>query len=239
MMTYGTSLNGVSDDELNQSPEDSASEFMDLARGIFYILGFDTAVDNMRRYRSARGGTQTYTADEMSKHPAYDDAIDHNRTMFESRTFTGNTDKDDAKKALFDLKDGDSVQFSDNWQRNINAFDKIGSLEKMNLTGPSTYFAFGRSGVHSNGDFAATRSGDSLTITGSVLNRLGDKDHETEAFDFNPGQIGSPEARILERSGMAKPFAMDYRRRQSVKAEGRYEPDGTITLLKSLWGDLE
>lgn len=226
-------LYGVSDDEFNQSAEDSANEFMDIAEGLFDLFGYDTAADNLRRYRSGDGGTESYSAEEMSKHPAYDDAIDHNRTMFESRTFTGITDNEDAKKALFGLKDGKTINFKDDWDRNINSFNTY------NFSRPSTYFAFGRSGVRSEGDFTATRNGDNLTISGNVLNRLGDKRNETEKFDFNPGQIGSSEARILERAGTAKPFDMDYRRRQSVEAQARYEPDGTITLLKTLWGILE
>lgn len=210
-MSYARDRNDVADDEFNQSAEDSSNE----------------------------GGTRSYTKEEMSKHPAYDDAIDHNRTMFESGTFTGNTNNNDVKKALFGLKDGDSANFADDWERNVNAFDNISSPSKMNLTEPSTYFAFGRSGVRSDGNFTAKRSGDDLMISGNILNRLGSKDNETEAFDFNPGQPGSSEARVLERLGKAKPFAMDYRRRQTVQAQGRYEPDGTITVLKTLWGDLE
>ena len=169
----------------------------------------------------------------MSKHPAYDDAIDHNRTLFESNTFIGNLDNKDAKQAILGLEDGGTVNFQDSWDRNINSFNTY------NFSQPSTYFAFGRSSVRSDGNFTATRNGDSLTISGNVLNRLGDKRNEAEKFDFNPGQIGSPQARVLERAGMAKPFAMNYRRRQTVEAQARYEPDGTITLLKTLWGNLK
>lgn len=226
-------LYGVSDDEFNQSAEDSANEFMDIAEGLFDLFEYDTAADNLRRYRSGEGGTESYTAEEMSNHPAYDDAIDHNRTMFESNTFTGMTKKLGIREKLLGLQDGQSASFQDNWDRNIN------SLSTYNFSRPSTYFAFGRSGIRSDGDFTATRNGDYLTISGNVLNRLGDGKHDTEEFDFNPGQIGSPEARVLERAGLAKPFAMDYRRRQTVEAQARYEPDGTITLLKALWGMLE
>lgn len=232
-MNYTYNLNGVSDDELNPTAEDSANEFMNIAEGLFDLVGYDTAADNLRHYRSGEGGIRSYTTEEMSKHPAYDDANDHNRTMFESRTFTGSTDNNDAKKALFGLEDGKAIDFQDNWDRNINSFNTY------NFSRPSTYFAFGRSGVRSEGEFTATRNGDNLTISGNVLNRLGDKRSDTEKFDFNPGQIGSSEARILERAGTAKPFDMDYRRRQSVEAQARYEPDGTITLLKTLWGNLE
>jgi hypothetical protein len=238
-MSYTYNLNGVSDDEINQSVEDSANEFMDIAEDVFDLLGYDTAVDNLRRYRSGEGGTRSYTAEEMNKHPAYGDAIDHNRSLFESKTFTGNTSNSTLNRTLRGLRDGEVASFSDHWNRNINAFDKFGTPSKTNFSQPSTYFSFGRSSVYSDGDFSATRKGRNLTISGNVLNRLGDDTQDTEVFDFNPGQIGSSEARVLERSGLANPFAMDYRRRQTVEARGRYEPDGTITILRALWGDLE
>lgn len=105
---------------------------------------------------------------------------------------------------------------------------------------PSTYLSFGRSGVRSQGDFEATRKGDRLVIQGTVGNTLKSKNGKGEfqpfeRFDFNAGQIGDRQARALEGSGEANPFDMKYDTQQNVEAELQYEPDGTLTLLRSLW----
>ncbi|HYG85078.1 MAG TPA: hypothetical protein VD978_02365 [Azospirillum sp.] len=202
--------------DLFDTEEDRAHRFFDFAQSIFDLLDYDTAADNLRRYRSGVGGIRTYTADEMSEHPAFGDAIDRNRTNFESLTFTGKTGNRELNQQILGLRDGESTTFKDRWD------------DKFGLSQPSTYLAFGRSGIHSEGNFEASRSGDHLVIRGRVTNRLGNEEKDTEAFDFNPFQIGYREGNLLERLDEASPFEMDYRRRQDVEAD-----------LRSDWGELE
>jgi hypothetical protein len=80
--------------------------------------------------------------------------------------------------------------------------------------------------------FDAERNSDRLTIRGTVVHGFGPK----EMFDFDFGQPGSNAAFFLEQPGEAKPFRIEFERRQGVEAELRYEPDGRLTLLRSTWG---
>lgn len=131
--------------------------FFDVTQSVFDLLGFRTAADNLRRYRSGVGGDYTYSAEEMAGHPAYGDGIDINRSRFESTTFTGRANNDTINKGLLELDDGQSFQFSDDYDHDIT-YSKL-----------STYSAFDRSGVHSMGGFDAQRAGDRLLIQGRVI----------------------------------------------------------------------
>jgi hypothetical protein len=204
-----------------------AEELLHEARGTFSLAervfdhrGYDTAAENVRRYRSGRGGLEEYSDEEIARHPALLEAEDENRTRFEARTFTGRTGNRDLNAELLNLQDGASYNFFDKWDNGIP------------ISGPSTYFAFGRTGVTSNGAFSAHRNGDVLTVRGYVGHGFGAR----EVFDFHFGQPGSQSAAILEGAGEAAPFHMAYDRVQGVEAELRYEPDGSLTLRRASWG---
>lgn len=152
----------------------SARNFFDVAQGAFDTLGYRTAAENLRRYRSGRGGTQNYTDEEIAAHPALLGAEDANRTDFEQATFTGRSENKQNNAKLLGLADGEEYAFEDYWQSR-SALDK-----------PSTYLAFGRNSVESTGGFLARRDGDSVMLRGTV--RYGFI--ARERFDFNPGQPG-------------------------------------------------
>jgi hypothetical protein len=196
--------------------------FFDVTEGAFDAARYDTAAKNLRRYRSGRGGVEEYSDEEIARHPALLDAEDENRTRFESFTFTGLTGKPALNARLRDLPDGQSHDFYDEWDIGVPA------------SRPSTYLAFGKTSVTSDGEFTAHRRGDALTIRGTVAHGFGQK----EVFDFEADQPGSHPAAVLEGAGEAAPFRMAYDRRQSVEAELRYEPDGSLTLRRATWGSI-
>jgi hypothetical protein len=200
-----------------------ARSFFDSARPAFEALGLTTAAENLRRYRGGQGGTRSYSDEEIGAHPAFLAAEERNRTRFESRTFTGRTGNPVVNDSLHGLRDGQSYVFPDDWDVDIG------------LSRPSTYLAFGRAGVQSRGDFLATRNGDRLSISGTVHHLFDPKDSR---FDFNAGQIGQRQAGQLERAGAASPFDMVYDREQDVEAELRYEPGGSLTLMRTRWGPI-
>lgn len=69
-----------------------ARTFFDGAGMVFNLLGLDDARRNLEHFRSGKGKTLIYTEEEMKDHPAINDAIDTNRTMFEG-IFIGRTKK--------------------------------------------------------------------------------------------------------------------------------------------------
>jgi hypothetical protein len=143
---------------------------------------------------------------------------------------------------VLDPEDGQTVEFEDSWTKSTNGFGNPfdNQDERLIISRPSTYFAFGRTGTRSVGQFEATRQGDNVIITGAVTHgmtspRVG---QDTETFDFNPGQIGDEQSVTLERAGEAAPFGMRYERSQDVSALLRRSPDGSLTLRGVTWGAL-
>jgi hypothetical protein len=201
---------------------DAGRNFFSFVERGFDFFGFDTAAENLRRYRSGQGGLVEYSGKEIERHPALLDAEDESRTEFERRSFTGRTRNRTLNQKLLNLPDGEVYNFFDFWD------------SRVPLSRPSTYLAFGRTSIQSNGAFSAQRNGDILTIRGTVAHGF----HPNERFDFNPGQPGRDAAEILEPAGEAAPFHMSYDRAQDVEAELRYEPGGALTLLRSSWGGI-
>jgi hypothetical protein len=216
----------------------NAGGFFDLAESAFRRLGLDGAAANLRRYRSGAGGTRWYADEEIAEHLPVTEAEDTNRSWFEKGTFTGNTRKDDVKEALFGVRDGETRTFEDHWNR---GFEYLGAVAKRPLAsagsgfGLDTYQSFGRGEVKSNGLFSVTRRGNNLKITGEVGHGFDSNDNDN-LFDFNEGQPGHRQGRILEELGEAAPFRMQYDRRQSVTADVRREADGSLTVRSVRWG---
>lgn len=211
---------GLTDIETADALLDESRGFFSAVERGFDFFGFKTAADNLRRYRSGKGGTHTYTDEEIAEHPALLEAEDRNRTNFERATFTGRTGNTRLNARLLSLGDGETYGFEDDWQAGTG------------LSRPSTYFAFGRNAVASKGESQAHRDGDLVSLRGTVTHGFIGR----ERFDFNPGQPGSLSALMIEGVGEAAPFTMAFERRQDVEAEMRYEPDGSLTLTRATWG---
>jgi hypothetical protein len=86
--------------------------------------------------------------------------------------------------------------------------------------------------------------GDRVAVEGWATHRLDNRPKEEnekgrfgETYDFNPGQPGHAEARLLEPSGRARPFDVDYTRKQSLTAIMRLGRDGGLTLERAIWGE--
>jgi len=252
-------------------PVRGAANALDGIANVFDLFGFADAARNLRHFRSGQGTPQNFSDAEMEDHDPVLDAEDTNRTRFESQTFTGNTDR---SEALLDLEDGETITFSDEFQRRIfgENFDTEPFLPRGALRGlppfvppvpsvvapilnqsldavttvgdaapnPSTFLAFGRDEVLSQGGFEAAREGGRITIRGTVRNGF---DTDSNVFDFHEGQPGARSAHILEdhqaRTGepAAAPFRFQFDRQQDVEAIARKTDDGLV-LEKVTWGDI-
>jgi hypothetical protein len=224
-----------------ETAERSASGFFGIAEGAFRVLGLDDAADNLSRYRRGVGGTRHYTDEEIARHRPIARAEDTNRTRFEVYTFTGRTGDKDAREALLGVRDGETLRFEDDWDRGFEYGASVlqpGRPAAAGLDlGLDTYGTFGRGEVKSQGQFTVSRRGDNLRITGEVGHGF-DTEQNDNRFDFNEGQPGHRQARVLEAAGKSAPFDMQYDRRQTVAADVRRDGDGSLTVQRVRWGPL-
>jgi len=213
----------------------AARAFFGTAERAFRALGLTDAAENLRHYRSAKGTQRNFTDEQIAKHDLILEAEDTNRTNFLAKTFIGKTKgRKGLNRRLLNLPDGKTYTFDDHFVHPI--FGRTVKEKVSNaLTNSLTYFAFGQGKIRSNGKFTATRKGDVLTINGTLEHGF---DTDDNRFDFNPGQIGSRSARTLERRGKAKPFLMQFNRKQDVTARLIYGKNGDLTLINSNWGPI-
>ncbi len=210
--------------------------FFGAAEGIFRTLGLSDAAANLRRYRSAQGGTLNFSDSQIAKHEPILEAEDTNRTRFETATFIAKTEKPGLNARLRSLRDGEVFTFKDDFNRGLYSPEQNRLSQATDIvSNPATYLAFGRGEILSPGNFTARRDGRRLIIRGQVMNGF-DPNDKDNVFDFNPGQPGGISAGILERRREARPFSMQFDRRQQVEAEAVYGPDGALTLKKVTWG---
>lgn len=210
-----------------------ASNFFDTTADFFNLFGFGDAAKKLRHYRDGNGTPLTISDDEMARHPAYGDAVDYNRTRFETDTFTGRADNGKIGKSLLAIPDGGSANIRDLWDR------------KTELGDPSSYLNFGRYAVQSRGDFQVSRKGNKFFFQGNVGHHLGanstdkttgETNYIPETFDFNQGQPGKSQADIAERYGDAAKFIMLHPKQQQVSAEVTYDPKNNAFIVdKTSW----
>jgi hypothetical protein len=173
---------------------------------------------------------------EVERELALTNAERRNRALFESRTFRAATGNRKLNELLRNLPDK-PVTFTDEFETSAGLLD----LARR----PGTYFALGRTGVRSDGDFTAHRKGDQITIEGEITHRLDSRAREenetgviSDSYDFDFPQPGAFEAGVLERWGEARPFEIALRRRQPVTATVRIDPRGGLPVERAVWGPI-
>lgn len=215
---------------------EEAGNFFYRTRRVFGVLGLKLAEENVMDYREGLGQTKNFTKEDLLVHEDLRRALDRNRTNFEIKTFIGKTGKDIINQNLLNMKDGDSYEFNDYFEGEI----KNGVV----FRDPDLYAGLGQTQVSSSGKFKAKRVGNELLINGETTNGLGDYDEESgtikdELYDFNPGQVGSRHANILEKAGQAHPFYIHHESHQPVEARVLYQQDGSLKLDSVIWKPLK
>lgn len=87
-------------------------------------VGLKDAADNLDRYLSGKGGTKTYTPQQSRAFDPVRDAAKVNSDRFEEDTFLGDS-KNPSIPKLRNIKDGETVNFEDNWDRDFTDFDSL------------------------------------------------------------------------------------------------------------------
>lgn len=123
-------------------------------------VGYNVAADNLEHFLIGKGTTRTLSSSWLRGYSEITDAEETNHKRFQESLI----------KKADTLKDGDSITFSDYWDRSLYA-------KGMN----ELFYASGGSTITSKGDFTLTRKGKIVTITGSV------NQHWHDPYDWHPG----------------------------------------------------
>lgn len=198
--------------------------------------GFDRAKDHLNHYLDATGTPRKLTSVEVEA--ALRNAQRANQRLFEARTFTASSRDVLFNTALRNLQDrGPAVEIKTHQETGTSLWDY--------LRRPGSYFALGRSGVHSELTGKAKRVGNQIAIDGWVTHRLDNRSPGENArgifndkYDFRRPQPGGAAASVLEAHGRAQPFPMEYERKQPVTAILRLGSDGLPTVEQVIWGDV-
>lgn len=165
--------------------------------------GADVAADNLEHFLEGGGEKRTLDVTWLRGFSEITDAERINQERFEHSL----------NDIAAEMSDGQSRTFSDYWDRQLTA----------SVTS-ELYYASGTSTIHSSGEFTLTRSGSTVTITGTVTH------HWFDPYDWHAGlgayipghgSISDEDALLLQRHRGAKPFEMESDWTQQVS--GTYE----------------
>jgi hypothetical protein len=210
------------------TPEAARKSMEDYA-DYFKQRGWPDAEANLRRYLEGKGGERIYTREEARAFAPIRKAEAQNQDRFENGTFLGETTKNPAPRALKTMKEGQKLSFRDDWSRD---YKEMAFAREVTLGDKNFAFAHGQTKVRSDGMFVAKREGDTIRIEGIVTHSWDDK------YDFDRGQPGGAEAKILEGNGQAKEFKMKSAWRQQVSGTVDIV-NGKLTNPRFKWTDLD
>jgi hypothetical protein len=168
-------------------------------------LGFNVAADNLEHFLDGKGTKKIISDKWLKSYSEIRDAQEVNQKRFEASLLK----KADA------LKDGQTITFSDYWDRGIYAK----GLNEL-------FYASGGSTLTSTGTFTLSRKGNIVTITGTVDNKWHDPyDWHAGLTAFVPGHgnVSDSDALLLQKYRGAKPFEMESTWKSNLK--GSIETD--------------
>jgi hypothetical protein len=165
--------------------------------------GYNVAADNLQRFLDGIGGIKTESVIWLRDFSAVTDAERTNQERFENLL----------TELAYTIPDGGSRTFNDHWDRMLTASQAT-----------ELYYASGTSSIKSTGSFTLTRSGNVITVTGTVRHHWYDPyDWHAQLGAWVPGHgfISDADALLLEQHRGAKPFEMEAGWTQTVS--GRIE----------------
>ena len=161
--------------------------------------GHNVAADNLERFLEGKGGVKKLDVTWLRSFSAVTNAEHVNHKRFEKQLHEKATS----------LKSGESATLSDYWDRTLTGRGEL-------------YYASGTSTIRSRGAFKLKRSGDQVTITGTV------DQHWFDPYDWHAGLaayvpgyglVGDSDALLMETHRGAKPFQMEADWQQRLSAQ--------------------
>lgn len=203
-------------------------------------IGLGDAADDLDHFLDGDVSDRSVHRDEARKDPFIKRAEDSNRKRYEDRTFTGTTGNPELNKKLRNLKDGESVEFEDDWDTGQSDLDSVVDNARMGFKGgANNYLKYGRQGLRSRSKIRATRRGNKIHYEGVV-------DHNADDdYDFHDGRSGGMTgAKDMQDAGRGKKFKTNRRWKQKVRGsvdiDGWKEGEGHVLKRpKVKWDDFE
>lgn len=124
------------------------------------LKGWGVAADNLQHYFAGKGGTRTLKPSWLRRFDETKQAERTNQERFEKSL----------SELAAQLTDGETRAFNDYWDRLLKAEE-----------GNELFYASGHSTITSTGSFSLTRSGDKVTISGTVQH------HWHDPYDWHGG----------------------------------------------------
>lgn len=211
--------------------DDIEREFRGLAK-LGRSLGLKEAPTDLEHFLGGSGEPRIIHRDRARQFGP----IKEGESVNESRQEKAFIDPEKHGRALIHLKDGQTIYFSDNFDRDYNDWDFA-----KQLLDPETRdfaIAFGNTKLATKGKFAATRVGDEIRIEGNVGHYWDDD------YDFHPerylglGGFKARDAAILEQHGRAKSFARKSSWPRRLKGKVRIE-NGVLKDPVFTWEDID
>jgi hypothetical protein len=192
--------------------------------------GLPDAIANLEHFLSGDGTTKNFTREEARTYRPIRKGEIENRKRFGEQSFLGKTRNAKLNKKIKSIKDGETIQFPENW-----VIDHGPKEFRKDLEGRDRNFAlgFGRTKLKSKGKFSATRNGNRVEITGVVNHNWSD------SYDFHRPQAGSFDAKILTDAKIGKEFDMGSKWQQRVSATVRVKENGELELEGTKWEDVD
>jgi len=165
--------------------------------------GYTRAADNLDHFLGGSGDDITITRDKAREDPFIALAEEKSRDRFETGTFLGKTKKNDpVNDGLRNLKDGETINLADDWDRKRDRTDTYADLTSKNIHVQDDALAEGVKNFHSAAEFTATRRGNKIVIRGTV------KHGGEEPYDFETDGLGHlMGAKSLSDHKIAKNFS--------------------------------
>ena len=199
----------------------------------FGRLDLPDAEAHLRHYLTAKGTPIRYSRDKARTFEPVRELEATIQHDFKRRTFQGIADKNPDPPRLLSMKDGATIKVIDDFNVSTANMKSDKKEPGFDLNAAK---ALGDTKMKSKGRFVATRKGNMITITGTVVHDWGDE------YDFNDDKTktsgpGAADGRTLEEAGAARPFKFSGTWRQKVEATVERR-NGRLFTRDVKWTDL-
>jgi peptidoglycan hydrolase-like protein with peptidoglycan-binding domain len=227
--SLGNKKSGYNEKEFLDKVEKTYREYANIGRR----NELTNAAENLEHFLEGSGTNKI-----LSREEARDKLFIRNGEETNKKRFKQSFTNKKTSSELLKLKQGQAIEIRDKWDYKVGNFPIKTIIKNTDLSRShllrgdlNEAVATGSSFVKSNGDFKATRQGNTIHIDGFVTHRWED------TYDFDPNQSGGAGAVTLEKAGRAKSFDIKSNWQQRVSGTIQIK-DGKLINPNLKWEDI-